>query len=60
MKTIECCGKKITGKPIVLISYWCEGCKTEHLHDAVEMSEYVQRVHREASNAGSQGLPDIL
>jgi hypothetical protein len=60
VRTHECCGKRITGKPIVMISYWCDKCQTEHLHDAVEMTEYVQRVHREANNGMAQRLPNIL
>lgn len=55
-----CCGVDLgKGKPYVVITYWCDKCKTEHLVDAKELTEYVEQVHREASN-GAQQLPNIL
>jgi hypothetical protein len=58
---VICCGKDLgKGKAHVLIQYWCETCKTEHLVDAKELTEYVEQVHREAANAGQQGLPNLL
>lgn len=56
---MKCCGMDLgKGAPFVVIRYWCDKCKTEHLVDAKELTEYVEKVHREASNA--QTLPNIL
>lgn len=58
---MKCCNTDLgKGEPFVVRRYWCDKCKTEHLVDAKEMTEYVEQVHREAANAGQQGLPNIL
>lgn len=56
---MKCCGKDLgQGKPFVLIQYWCDTCKTEHLVDAKEMTDYIAKLHTEKQANGA--LPDIL
>jgi hypothetical protein len=56
-----CCGMDMgKGEPIVVIQYWCKTCNKEHWANAEEMTEYVQRVHREANNGVVSRLPDLL
>lgn len=56
---MKCCEKELPqGVPYVLIRYWCGQCNTEHLANAQEMTDYIAKLTREASN-GAQ-LPDLL
>lgn len=56
---MKCCGYDLgKGEPFVLIRYWCDKCKTEHLCDAKEMTEYVASLARSSSD--TQQLPDLL
>lgn len=57
---MKCCGHDLgKGEPYVMLRYWCDKCKTEHLVDAKEMTEYLASLTREANN-GAQQLPDLL
>lgn len=60
-----CCGSDLgKGKPVVMYSYWCAKCETEHLLDARELDEIVVKLHAridelEQLNAVAP-LPSIL
>jgi hypothetical protein len=60
---MKCCDKDLgQGEPYVLIRYWCDTCKTEHLASAEEMTAYIAKLtiqHKGVNNVAS-GLPDIL
>jgi hypothetical protein len=54
---MKCCNKDLgKGAPYVMLRYWCEGCKTEHLVHAREMTEYLAA----QVSHGPQQLPDLL
>jgi hypothetical protein len=51
-----CCGEDLgKGQPFVMLRYWCERCKTEHLVDAQEMTDYLAKLAQ-----SNDKLPDIL
>jgi hypothetical protein len=55
-----CCGTDLgKGEPYVMLRYWCDKCKTEHLVNAREMSDYLaaQAVRQEQ---GDVRLPPLL
>lgn len=56
---MKCCNKELPqGVPYVLIRYWCDQCNTEHLVSAQEMTDYIAKLTKEASDAAA--LPDLL
>lgn len=57
---MKCCGEDLgKGEPYVLIRYWCDKCRTEHLVNSVEFTDYIARLHAEKEVANGQ-LPNIL
>jgi hypothetical protein len=58
---MKCCSKEMPeGVPFVMVRYWCAECKTEHLVNAQEMTDFVVKLHAEANNGVVSRLPDLL
>jgi nucleoside phosphorylase len=59
---MKCCNKDLGhGVPYVMLRYWCDTCKTEHLVDAQEMTNYIAQLNAEKhADAVVSRLPDIL
>lgn len=60
VRQMKCCGKERGGTPYVMMRYWCEDCKTEHLVNAEELTAYVAKLAAEKSDGVVSRLPDLL